>query len=137
MLNDEKYVELILTQNLSTNIEMSRCSVIFQTTVMEKMFQIEKGFGCKYMSSIQEVFALDEPMLNAAKAFTYATIKCYVRLLRLRRQRSGTTLRRTGGMTKTMFLEFFEACNALSKYFSNINVDTYECHVSFRRLCFF
>ncbi len=117
MLNDDKYLESILNQSLITNVDLSRCSVIFQTTVMENMFQIEKGFGCKCMGTLEDQYGSDETMLKAGKAFTYATIKCFVRLLRLRSQRNGAKLRRTGGMTKTMFLEFFEACNALSKYF--------------------
>ena len=115
MLNEQKYVESIVNQSLKTNSDLSKVSVNFQTDVMEKMFQIEKKFGCSYMVRIPHIYPSDALMINAVKDFTYATVKCYYNALKFRFKKSGSKLRNTGGMTKVNFNEFFEGCNALSK----------------------
>ena len=96
MLNENQHIESIVNQSMKANIDLSKISVNFQTDVMEKMFQIEKKFGCSYMVRIPHVYKTDNLMIDAVKSFTYATIKCYCNALKLRFQKNGSKLRKTG-----------------------------------------
>ena len=124
MLNENQHIESIVNQSMKANIDLSKISVNFQTDVMEKMFQIEKKFGCSYMVRIPHVYKTDNLMINAVKTFTYATIKCYYNALKLRFQKNDSKLRKTGVI---MYINIYLSIDVSSYilyfniFFDNIN----------------
>ena len=115
MVVEDSNVADIVDENLSTGNGLHRISAEFQREALERNFQIEKNFGCKYMASIPMKCPDDIELLEAGKAFTLSTLYCYSKAVKLRSERMGGAVRRDGGMSRTTILEFFEACNALSK----------------------
>ncbi len=115
LMAEDSTVESIVQKSMKTNMGIERVNVEFQTDVMEKMLQIEKVFGCRYMGDLPENRPDDTELLEAGKRFTYSTLKCFIAALKLRFKKNGSKLRKSGGMSRTTIFEFFEACNATSK----------------------
>lgn len=68
------------------------------------------------MSELPTLYPDDTELIEAGKRFTYSTLKCFTEAMKYRAQKLNQKLKKSGGLTKPQILEFFEGCNATSKY---------------------
>ena len=101
------------------DIGLNQAAIRFQRDVLENNFQIEKDFGCKYLSMIPVKHEGDDELINYAKEFMFTAMRSYMNALRARSFRYKSTPhlkpKATLPLTRTTILEFFEGCNALSE----------------------
>lgn len=117
MLMDDDNVEEMLAEAASTGKGLQLVCAEFQRDVMERNYQIEKNFGCRYMSSLPQQYPDDQELLKAGVDFTKACQDAYIYALKYRANKLGNVRRTTGGMSRTIILEFFEGCNARSTFY--------------------
>eukprot|EP01038_Epipyxis_sp_PR26KG_P009488 gene9488-12781_t len=112
LLEPENMMEII-NDSIKQNIGLHVSAVNFQKDVMQNNFQIEKEFGCQYLSMIPMKHSEDLEVILGAKDFMFTAMKAYVATVRLRKERVYKSKMFDGTpMSRTAILEFFEACNA-------------------------
>lgn len=94
---------------------MHACVAIdFQRDVLERNFQIERENGCIYMANIPRRFPMDLDLNQGTSDFMMASMACYTKCLKRRKDRYLTDKLRTDGKLSRMnILEFLEGCNAV------------------------
>ncbi len=119
MMLDTTNIDEIVEDTFARNIGMNQSAIDFQRDTLENNFQIEKNFGCKYLSLIPVKHEGDVELIEAAKEFMFTAMRSYVNALRARsfRYKSSPTLKPKDKtpLSRNTILEFFEGCNALSK----------------------
>jgi hypothetical protein len=120
MMSDPAHHKYIVFNSEKRQIGLHLAAIDFQRDVLEYNCQIERNFGCQYLSMLGMKFPEDTEIINSAKEFMLACMQCYLKCVKLR-----SRLYKNGNipspapnqaLTKTSILEFFEACNALSKF---------------------
>jgi len=116
MLFEESNMIEIIKESNSLNIGLHEMATKFQCDVLEYNYQIERVYGCKYLSMIPNMHAEDTELVEAMKSFMLAAMKGYVNTVHLRYdlyQRGEIKAPNpTLPLTRKTILEFFEACNA-------------------------
>ena len=112
-LMDQNTIRNIVQKYSETHEPLQTLIVEYQRNVLEFQFNIEKDFGCRYLSLIPRNFAGDKELENAAKRFMFVCMKAFVDALRLHGAEYVITLKTDGGMTPDVMSDFFEGCNAL------------------------
>ncbi len=119
MMLDTVNINEIVEDTFERKIGMNQSAIDFQRDVLQNNFQIEKDFGCKYLSMIPMKHEGDVELIESAKEFMFTAMRSYLNALRARssRYKSSAALKPKAGtpMSRTTILEFFEGCNALSK----------------------
>lgn len=119
MLMDERNIREIINDGISKNVGLHQASIEFQRDVLEYNFQIERNYGCQFLGSIPQHHPDDTELIKGAQGFMLGCMLGYLKAIKVRAR-----LYKTGAvqgplpnqsMTRTAVLEFFEACNALSK----------------------
>lgn len=119
MMLNASNIEEIVEDTFAKNIGLNQAAIDFQRDVLENNFQIEKNFGCKYLSTIPQKHEGDVELIEAAKEFMFTAMRSFLNCLKLRsaKYRANSSLKPSAGtpMSKQNILEFFEGCNATSK----------------------
>ena len=120
---DTHNLDLIIDRTLASNgkCPLHVSAMEFQRDSLEYNFGIERDFGCKYMSDIPQNFPDDIEMQEGAKSFMFTAMRSYVNVLRRRKERydEDPSIAPDGReFGRSDMLEFFEGCNALSKWFN-------------------
>lgn len=119
MLLDDKNIRDVINESVVKGIGLHQIEVEFQRDVLENNFQVERDFGCQYLGSIPNRFPEDKELIEGAKDFMLGCMRGYLKAVKTR-----SKLFKSGAipgplpnqnMTRASILEFFEACNALSK----------------------
>lgn len=113
MLLDENIDEVISDSLVKCN-GLQNSAIEFQRDVLENNFQIERNFGCKYLSQLEIKHPGDLELIEAGKNFMYSAMKSYLKALKVRKEKNYKTIKNVP-LNKVQILEFFEGCNALSK----------------------
>lgn len=119
MLLNEDNIRMVIAISEEAKMGLHQSLTEFQRQVMENNFLIEKIFGCTYMSHIPSHFPEDVILHAAAKRFMYICMRSYVNALKIRKkiyEERNETPRIEGELSRSEIMEFFEGCNALSKY---------------------
>jgi hypothetical protein len=115
MMVDESNVADMVEEQLANGKGLHEVAANFQRDVLEQNFQIERKWGCQYMSMLPHNFPQDKEMIRIGKEFTDTAIRSYVLCLEYRsRTVNCGVLRKDGGMGRLQMIEFFEGCNAVS-----------------------
>ena len=114
MMLDPENISEIVRDSETLKKPLHEASMEFQRDVLEYNFQIERNFGCKYLSQIPSKMPDDVEMLELAKRFMFTAMRCYLEVLRRRVAMKGGRgkLRTSGGFSRDQIMEFLEACNA-------------------------
>lgn len=119
MMTTNYNVEEIVMDSIEKGLGLNMAAVEFQRDVLENNFQIEKNFGCRYLSMIPMKHEGDEELIDAAKGFMFTALVSYTSAMKVRshKYRADPSLKPKAGvpLPKKAILEFFEGCNALSK----------------------
>lgn len=122
IMTHESTVREIIDRSIATKLPLHEASVDFQRDLLEWNYQIERNFGCKSLSLIQNRFGDDNEMIEAAYGFMFACLRGYINQLKARSKlyKKGVVVapNPNESMSRTTIMEFFEGCNALSKYIS-------------------
>ena len=113
MLHDENIDEIIADSFIRRD-GLQNAAVEFQRDVLENNFQIERGFGCKYLSQLESRHENDAELIEAGKDFMYTAMKSYLKALKARKAKHYKVIN-TVPMNRVQILEFFEGCNAMSE----------------------
>lgn len=110
-------IDTIIGESVSNTLPLHVAAMEYQRGVLLNNFGIEKDYGCRFLSSVTSIFPDDEEVATAALGFMYAALRSFVKAVRRRATTvyASSRLRTDGGMERGTILEFFEACNALSK----------------------
>jgi hypothetical protein len=117
MILDEDNIREIVEESISKKIGLQNSEIEFQRDALEYNFQIERNYGCKYLSMIPMKHGNDAELINAAKDFMFVAMRSYLNCLKYRKEKYFGNEKSTKMMTKIQVLEFFEGSNALSFYF--------------------
>lgn len=121
MLLYEHNIAEIVQESADNKIGLHLAAVEFQRDVLANNFGIDKDFGCKYLSMLAAHYPDDVEVIEAAKSFMLTCMKSYIQQLKLRsKMYKRSQLKKPGDydpMTRNSILEFFEGCNALSRFF--------------------
>lgn len=119
MMLSKSNVNEIVEDTFAKNIGLNQAAIDFQRDVLENNFQIEKDFGCKYLSLVPAKHEGDVELIEAAKEFMFTAMRSYLNALKARhaKYKSNPSLRPAPGtkMNKNNILEFFEGCNSTSE----------------------
>lgn len=114
MMLDPVNVDEIVRDSIEQQIGLQSAAINFQRDVLQHNFQIEKAYGCRELSMIPMNHAKDEELVTVAREFMMTAMRSYLMAIDTRKEKYITT-KSSVKMTKIQILEFFEACNALSK----------------------
>ena len=129
LMLDQTCLESIIRQSETTGLPLHHSAMQFQRSVMEFNFQIEPNFGCGYLGKLPSLFPDDIELLNTAKNFMFIALRSYVEAVKIRSNKF-KTLKSSGGFSKISMMEFFESCNAKSKYSLLILLLFFSCSSS-------
>ena len=118
MMLSETCVNLIVDVSIENKVALPLAAMGFQRDVLEFNFQIERNFGCQYLSIVSQKHPQDAQLLDAAKSFMFTAMRSYLIALKLRKKRydANPSLGPRGKrFDRGDMLEFFEGCNCLSK----------------------
>lgn len=119
MMLDQSHIKSIVLKSTRQPAGLHVSAIEFQRDVLEFNCQIERNYGCKYLSMLGQKFADDNELIEAAKKFMFTCMRCYLKCLKLRSKlyKSGVLEGPAANqsMSRKCILEFFEGCNALSK----------------------
>jgi hypothetical protein len=118
MMVSESCVNLIVDVSLESRLALPLSAMGFQRDVLEFNFQIERNFGCQYLSAVSQKHPQDTELLEAAKSFMFTAMRSYLIALKLRKKRYDAhpeLAPRGRRFDRIDMLEFFEGCNCLSK----------------------
>lgn len=120
MMSATYNIDEIVMDSIEKDLALNMAAVEFQRDVLENNFQIEKDYGCRYLSMIPMKHEGDNEMIEAAKSFMYTALVSYNSALKHRshKYRADPSLKPKPNtpLPKKAILEFFEGCNALSKF---------------------
>lgn len=126
MMLDKYHIREMINSSYQKKLGLHLAAIEFQRDVLENNFQIEKNYGCKYLSMLGVKHKEDTELIEAAKDFMFTCMKCYVTALKMRHKmyKSGTLQGPSSNesMSRTSIMEFFEGCNALSKFLFSFTV---------------
>ncbi len=119
MMLDTTNIDEIVEDTFVRKIGLNQSAIDFQRDALENNFQIEKNFGCKYLSQIPIKHEGDVELIEAAKEFMFTAMRSYINALRARcnRYKASPSLKPKDKvpLDRNTILEFFEGCNALSE----------------------
>jgi len=78
-------VEEIVEHSWRNGVALHIAAMDFQKDVMEYSFQIERSFGCQYISVLNT--SDDTELIEAAADFMFACLQCFLAAVRLRAKR--------------------------------------------------
>ena len=108
-------IDEIIRESKEKGIGLQEAAILYQRDVLEYNFGIERDYGCKEMSAIAKDYPDDEELNEAASNFMYSAMKSYGIGIE-RRWQSFAEKNKKSGFQRKHILEFFEACNAKSKF---------------------
>lgn len=114
ILEKENILEIIQIA-VDSNIGLQAAAVVYQQDVLEYKYHIERTLGCLMLSRIPQMYSNDLEMINASNIFIFSAMRSYLLLLNIRGKQQGIGKINQGDFPSMHILEFFEACNALSK----------------------
>ena len=98
-------------------IGLHEICVNYQLDLLENNFQIERKYGSLHMSKISGLYEHDDEMMTAISNFVYSAMKSYLLVLNHRFKHVYHCHKiASGSLQRHTILEFFEACNSLSKF---------------------
>ncbi len=106
-------IDEIVEDSINSGKPLHLTAMEFQRDILEFNYQVERNYGCEYMSKIPNEFANDLELNIAARDFMMAAMKSFTKAIDVRKEKYiGVKLKTSGGMTRDTILEFLEACNA-------------------------
>jgi hypothetical protein len=130
MMMDPAHIKSIVLKSTKQPAGLHIAAIEFQRDVLEYNCQIERSYGCKYLSLLGQKFPDDAELIEAAKTFMFTCMRCYLKCLKLRsklyKSRVLESPSANQSMTRKCILEFFEGCNALSKLLT-FQIQTRNC----------
>ncbi len=106
-------IDEIVEDSVNSGKPLHLTAMEFQRDILEFNYQIERNYGCDYMSRIPNEFKNDTELNIAARDFMMAAMKSFTKAIDVRKAKYiGNKLKTSGGMTRDTILEFLEACNA-------------------------
>jgi hypothetical protein len=85
MMATRSNVEEIVEHSWRNGVALHIAAMDFQKDVMEYSFQIERSFGCQYISVLNT--SDDTELIEAAADFMFACLQCFLAAVRLRAKR--------------------------------------------------
>lgn len=129
MLLYEPNIADIIQESVDSQIGLHLAAVDFQRDVLANNYGIDKDFGCKYLSMLSVHYPDDLEVIEAAKSFMLTCMKSYINQLKLRsKMYKRSQLKKPGEfdpLSRNSILEFFEGCNALSKFSRRLKLPTF------------
>lgn len=100
-------------------VGLNTAAVDFQTDFLEFNFQVERVYGCQYLSQIPRKHPQDFELIEAAKNFMLGSMRCYLKAVDRRAEmyvsKELPLPDRTKPMPRHTIMEFLECCVARSK----------------------
>mmetsp|Transcript_10870 Transcript_10870/g.14956 ORF Transcript_10870/g.14956 Transcript_10870/m.14956 type:complete len:538 (-) Transcript_10870:240-1853(-) len=111
MMLEEANIDEIVADSFDKKTGLQNAAIDFQRDVLENNYQVERNFGCHYLSQMQTKHGEDTELIDAGKGFMYTAMKSYLLALKARKDKYFKTLSQVP-LNRIQILEFFEGCNA-------------------------